>query len=134
VLFDLPNVIRSVDFENDRFTAQAGDFFVNVLPAADLYVLMHVLHDWDDEHCVAILKAVRAAADVGSTLLVIENIIKDGQPELRVLTADIVMLTATGGRERTAAEFSALFDRSGFRLTQIVETRSTMHIIEASAA
>ncbi|GAC1412228.1 MAG: hypothetical protein NVSMB60_33950 [Mycobacterium sp.] len=134
VLFDLPDVVQGVNIEGGRLTAQAGDFFVDELPAAELYVLMQVLHDWDDDRCVAILEAVRAAADVGSTLLVIENLLTDGQPELRVLTTDIVMLTAAGGRERTAAQFSALFDRSGFSLARIVETRSTIRIIEARTA
>lgn len=133
ILFDLPHVIGSVDIVDQHFTAQAGDFFVDELPAAELYVLMHVLHDWDDDRCAAILGAVRDAADVRSTLLVIENVLTDGRAELRVTTADIVMLTAIGGRERTAAEFSSLFDRSGFSMTRIVETRTTMRIIEAKA-
>src|SRR5688500_11683900 len=46
VLFDLPEVINSLDFEHERLTPQAGDFFVDQLPAADPYLLMEVIHDW----------------------------------------------------------------------------------------
>lgn len=134
VLFDLPYVTGNVAPDDDRFTVQTGDFFTDELPSADLYVLMAVLHDWDDDRCTTILRGVRAAADAHSTLLVIENVLTDEPSQLRVPTMDIVMLTATGGRERTAAEFSALFERSGFALTRIVETRSPMRIIEACTA
>jgi hypothetical protein len=48
VLFDLPTVIDALDPEPQRLTRTAGDFFVDPLPRADAYVLMEVLHDWDD--------------------------------------------------------------------------------------
>ena len=58
MLFDLPQVIASLDVQHDRLTAQAGDFFADGLPSADAYVLMEVLHD---DECVTILKAIRRA-------------------------------------------------------------------------
>ena len=42
------------------------------------------------------------------------------------------MLTVTGGRERTAAELSALFEQGGFRLDRVVDTASAMRVVEAS--
>jgi hypothetical protein len=41
------------------------------------------------------------------------------------------MLTITGGRERTAAQFSALLDRAGFQLNRVIDTASPMRIVEA---
>jgi O-methyltransferase len=61
----------------------AGDFFVDPLLVADVYVLMEVLHDWADEECVAILRAIRRAADDGSRLLIIEGVIPDEQTDPR---------------------------------------------------
>ncbi|MGH3845006.1 MAG: methyltransferase [Pseudonocardiaceae bacterium] len=72
---------------------------------------MEVLHDWEDEECVAILRAIRRAAHDDSRLLVIEGVISEERADPRARTLDIVMLT--GGRERTATEFSALFDAAG---------------------
>jgi hypothetical protein len=66
-----------LDFTHDRLTPQAGDFFVDPLPAADAYVLMDVIHDWPDAECVAILRAIRAAASTGATALIIENVLPE---------------------------------------------------------
>src|SRR5690242_3735047 len=59
ILFDLPIVIDTLTVDDQpHLTAQAGDFFVDALPAADAYLLMDVLHDWPDEQCVSILTAI----------------------------------------------------------------------------
>ena len=134
VLFDLPRVINTLDFEHDRLTPQAGDFFVDPLPAADAYVLMEVIHDWADAECVAILSAIRRAAPSGATLLVIESVIADERPDPRAHALDIIMLTVTGGRERTASQFRELFERAGFRYGRVIETAGPLGIVEATAA
>jgi O-methyltransferase len=107
-----------------RMTAQAGDFFVDALPAADGYLLMDVLHDWPDEQCVSILAAIRRPAPAGAVLLVIEDVIPEGHADARASTLDIVMLAVAAGRERTAGELSELFARAGFRLDTAPDTPS----------
>ena len=132
ILFDLPEVINTVgDVDQQRLTVVAGDFFVDALPVADAYVLMEVLHDWADQECIAILNAIRRAAPADSTLLIIEGVIPEERTDPRALTLDIIMLTVTGGRERTAAQFSALLDRAGFHLNRVIDTASPMRIVEA---
>ena len=42
---------------------------------------------------------------------------------------DINMLVNAGGRERTASEFRALYDRAGFELEHIIPTSSPLRII-----
>lgn len=111
----------------------AGNFFVDPLPMADVYVLMEVLHDWADEECVAILRAVRRAAHDGSRLLIIEGVVPDEQADPRSSTLDIIMLTVTGGRERTKDALSALCKQAIFCLDKVIATASPMHIIEARA-
>ena len=132
ILSDLPEVISTLDIDHERLTTQASDFFVDVLPTADAYVLMEVLHDWPDGECVAILSAIRRAANEGSRLLIIEGVISEEEADPRARTLDMVMLTVTGGRERTASEFSALLDRAGFAVDRVVDTASPMRIVEAS--
>ncbi len=112
--------------------ATAGDFFKDALPAADAYVLMEVLHDWPDEKCVAILAAIRRAAQANSTLLVIEGVLPEDHKDPRAATLDLIMLTVTGGRERTASQLSELLEQAGFRLDRVTETASPMRIVAAS--
>jgi len=131
ILFDLPEVIDSLDVEHPRLRATAGDFFTDALPAAHAYVLMEVLHDWPDQECVAILAAIRRAADADSTLLVIEGVLPEEHNDPRAATLDLIMLTVTGGRERTASQLSALLEQAGFRLDRVTETASPMRIVEA---
>lgn len=133
ILFDLPAVITALDAEDQpRLHLQAGDFFVDSLPSADVYILMEVLHDWADEQCVAILNAVRHAAPDNATVLIVEDLIPQEHPGRDATTLDIIMLTLTGGRERTADELSVLFNRASFRLVSVLDTPSSMHIVEAT--
>lgn len=133
VLFDLPAVIDTLDIQHERLAPHAGDFFVDPLPAADAYVLMDVLHDWDDGQCVAILSAIHRAAAPGATVLVIENVRTDEQGGARGDTLDVIMLTVTGGRERTGSELSKLFNRAGFSNGTIINTAGPLRIVEARA-
>ncbi|MFD3582548.1 methyltransferase [Streptomyces sp. NPDC058683] len=133
VLFDQPSVIEALTFpDHPRLALRAGDFF-DTVPAADAYILMHVLHNWGDEHVARILTTVRKSAAPGATLLVIENVLPDAHPTPAALTMDVIMLALTPGRERTEGELSALFDGAGFRFTGVTETSGTMRIAEAKA-
>jgi hypothetical protein len=133
VLFDLPGVIDTLDAAPPRLSYQPGDFFVDPLPGADAYVLMEVLHDWPDADAAAILRAVRSAAHRGASLLVVEAIIPDGDPDPRVHTLDVIMLAVTGGRERTVPQLSALLDAAAFRAVGVIETGGPSRILEAVA-
>jgi hypothetical protein len=100
----------------DRFSGVAGDFFVEV-PPADLYLLKTVLHDWDDDRCVTILRNCRSAVNDGGRAVVVEMVLGGvGEPGLSTIS-DMVMLSVTGGLERDLDEFDALFAASGWRRT-----------------
>ncbi len=133
VLFDLPAVIDTLDVGTERLTLHAGDFFVDPLPRADAYILMEVVHDWADAEAAAILRAIRDAARAGTVLLIIEGIVPEGDADPRVHTLDLIMLSITGGRERTAAEVGRLLHGSGFRLSAVIETDGPIRIVEAVA-
>lgn len=133
ILFDLPGVIDAVDSPGERFAVHPGDFFVDPLPAADAFILMEVIHDWDDDQAAAILAAVRRAAAPGATLLIIEAVADEEVLDPVVRTLDVIMLAITGGRERTSTELGQLLASAGFRATGTVPTPSPLRIVEAVA-
>jgi hypothetical protein len=133
ILFDQPAVIASLDVEHERLTPQAGDFFADALPAADAYILMEVLHDWGYPEAVAILTAIRRAAPTGATVLVIESVIAEEQADPRAQALDVIMLYVTGGRERTASQFRALFEQAGWQYGDVIQTAGPLRIVAATA-
>lgn len=131
VLFDLPHVVAETE-GSDRLQLNPGDFFADTLPTAEAYLLMEIIHDWNDEDSIRILSAVRRSAATGAKLLIVEAIVsEDPGPDFSKVL-DVIMLAVTGGRERTPAEYEALLSPSGFRLERIIPTQSQYSIIEAS--
>ena len=133
ILFDLPDVIRTLDIDRNRLTARAGDFFVDPLPTADAYILMEVIHDWPDAESAAILTAIRRAASPGARVLIIENVLGDGAVDPRGHTLDVIMLAVTGGRERTGKQLGGLLDGAGFTDSRVIETGGPLRIVESVA-
>jgi SAM-dependent methyltransferase len=134
VLFELPHVAADASHaRSPRLEIATGDFFVDPLPVADLYVLMDLLHDWGDEDAARILANVRRAARAHARLLIVETLVPDVAGPHFGKTLDIIMLAVTGGRERTHTEHAALLERSGFRLGRVLPTSSEYSIIEALA-
>jgi hypothetical protein len=133
VLFDQPHVVReAAAIASDRLRLAGGDFFNDPLPVADAYILMEVIHDWDDTASRKILSAVRRAARPHAKLLLIELLLpKDCTPNWPT-TLDIVML-AIGGRQRTLGEYAELLRESGFAMTRELDTQTGISIIEATA-
>jgi len=114
----------------------AIDFFKDAPPAADLYILKSILHDWSDEACATLLANVALAAKTGTRLLIVEQILPElataAPADRSAFRTDLTMMVGTAGRERTEAEFRALLDRAGFRLDAIRPTATEFHLIEAS--
>jgi O-methyltransferase domain/Dimerisation domain len=127
VLFDLPDVVsgagqnlRNAGVE-DRCEIVGGSFFDPVPKGGDIYVLKQIIHDWDDDRALAILRNCRAAMTGTEKLLVIERgIAPNPRDAMRVLHIDLEMLVNVGGMERTDAQYRSLFERAGFRLTRIL--------------
>ncbi|MGP3975674.1 methyltransferase [Streptomyces sp. 8N114] len=111
----------------DRFSAVTGDFFTSVPEGGDLYILKAVLHDWDDEQCVAILRNIRDAIPAHGRLLVVEGVLPARvDPGLAGgYLGDLNMLVNLGGRERTGDDFRALCVRAGFTFPTMTPLPST---------
>jgi hypothetical protein len=118
----------------ERCEAVGGDFFKDVPAGADAYLLKHVIHDWDDERAVAILKNCRRAMSENGKLLVVEGVypprVDQSLASRGAAANDVNMLVNTGGRQRSEAEFRALYRAAGFELRRIVPTPATVSVIE----
>ncbi len=114
-----------------RCRLEPGSFFETVPDDGDLYVLRRVVHDFDDDEATAILRTVRRHMPDDATLLLMESVVPPGNVPHFAKSLDLDMLAFVGGRERTEREFDTLLDRSGFRMTRVVPTISTISLVEA---
>lgn len=125
VLFDQPHVVADAmplleaAGVADRCELASGDFFAAV-PPGDTYTLRHILHDWDDDHCIAILRSCVQALAPGGRVLAIESVIEPGNGPSPAKFLDLMMFVMNGGRERTAEEYRRLFAAAGLTLTRII--------------
>jgi hypothetical protein len=97
----------------------------------DAYLLKYVLHDWDDEHALAILHSCRRAMGPAARLLLIETLIPPGDEPSYSKYLDVTMLVFLHGRERTEREYRALLETAGLRLVRVVPTQTELSVIEA---
>jgi predicted O-methyltransferase YrrM len=140
IVFDLPNIAEIAKVAaaeiglQHRVTAIGGDFFETV-PAADLYLLRYILHDWDDAACIRILQNCRRAMLPGGRVAVIEQVLGEIGEHSPAPLMDVNMMVMLGGRERSQTEYGQLFAAAGLRLTTTIPTNTPMAtVIEATAA
>jgi O-methyltransferase domain len=88
-------------------------------------LLKHIIHDWDNDNAVRILRNVRAAMSSSAKVLLIESVIPDDNHEHMSKLLDLEMLVVTTGKERTEAEYVDLLRQAGFRPGSIVEAIAT---------
>jgi precorrin-6B methylase 2 len=138
IVVDLPEVVGSAETAarelglSNRSTALGLNFFEHV-PAADLYLLKHVLHDWNDDEAVSILKRCRESIRPGGKIVVVEILLGEmGEPALGPLM-DLNMMIMLTGRERTLDEYRRLIEKAGFRFSKVSPIRPPMVVIEATA-
>lgn len=141
ILFDLPAVVDRAreDIEaagmKDRIRLAGGSFLEagSIPSGADAYVLRHVVHDWDDDHTVTILRHTRQAAGTGARVLVVEMVIPPGNAPYFGKWLDLMMM-CYGGKERTQREYGELFGRAGLELTRVVDAGAGISLVEGIAA
>jgi O-methyltransferase domain len=111
-----------------------GSFFDHVPAGGDAYFLKNIIHDWDDDASLQILRNVRAAATPGTALLLVDIVVPDDDRRSHAKLSDIEMLLVNNGQERTATEYRQLLHAAGFETTQVVDTASPVSTVEARAA
>ncbi len=135
ILFDLDDAIAAARAAPPpRCALVAGDFFQAVPAGADLHLLKHVLHDWDDSRCITILgNCRRAIADTGR-LVILEAVIGPANLPDAAKLLDLHMMAITGGRERSEAQYAALLAEAGFRHVGSRQLLPELTAIEAEPA
>ncbi|MBY0528494.1 MAG: methyltransferase [Gemmataceae bacterium] len=136
ILYDLPGVaerakanLRAAGLDG-RCEVIGGSFFESIPTGADAYLMRHIIHDWDDEKSLTILRNVHKAMGAGSRLLLIEGVVPPGNDPCFTKLLDLAMLVVPGGKERTADEYRQLYAAAGFDLARIVPTKSEVSVIE----
>jgi ubiquinone/menaquinone biosynthesis C-methylase UbiE len=136
ILYDRPHVVERARPRLDaagvsaRCQTVSGDFFSSVPPGADAYLMRHIIHDWDDDKSLTILRNCRKVMTPAARLLLIETVIPPGNEPCFAKFLDLTMLAIPGGLERTEAQYRTLFASAGFRLERIVPTKADVSVIE----
>ncbi len=140
IVFDLPHcqagarkLIESRGMA-DRVTFVPGSFFESVPCGRDLYMMSHVIHDWSEEQCLTILENCRHAMPRTSQLLIVEQVLPEGNAFHPGKMLDMTMLTLTSGQERTECEYRELLEKAGFKLNRVIPTAAAVSIVEAVPA
>jgi hypothetical protein len=138
-VFDFPPVVEGArellanEGVLDRCEIAGGDFFQSVPPQGDAYLLKNILHDFPDEPAIGLLRTIRSAMAADGRVLVVQDVLPPaGEPSVGKLL-DIQMLLI-GGKERTEAEWRALFAAAGLRWSRAVPTPVGVSVIEAFPA
>ncbi|RZC85854.1 hypothetical protein C5167_026530 [Papaver somniferum] len=134
-LFDLPHVIDDSP-ETPTITKISGDMFKSI-PSADAIFMKNILHDWNDDECIQILKRCKDAVSPGGKLIIVEMVmdmdsVHHPYSKLR-LASDMDMMVSNGGKERTEKEWKELFDPTGFaccKITQMSAGFAAQSVIE----
>lgn len=141
VVFDLPNAQADVEATirtsglTDRVRFEPGDFFTEITADAECYLLRQIIHDWEDDDAITILRTCRRAIAPGGRLLIIELILPpQGTHSLEAVMIDVTMLVRLGGRERTETQYATLLEEAGFNLDRVITTSSRQAILECTPA
>jgi hypothetical protein len=141
VLFDQPEVIEAASPRiaesglAGRCELVAGSFFDAVPEGGDVYLLSSIVHNWDDDRAIEIMRRCRRAMNGAGRLLLVELVLPLGNRPADGKLLDLQMMVLfPGGRERTPNEYRALLAAAGFRLTRIIPTPQQMSLIEAACA
>ena len=125
--FDLPALEPAFDDYvgsfalSDRLAFHAGDFFVDALPAADVLVMGHILHDWNSDEKLVLLRKAHDALPEGGALIVYEALIDDERRHnaFGLLMSLNMLIETPGGYDFTGADCQGWMDQAGFRETYV---------------
>ena len=128
VLFDQPEVV-STAIEHDRDERVSGNFFKEIPVEADAYIFRNIIHDWNDEKSLSILRTLRKATKPDARIMILEWVLPDTSEVHLGKWTDLVMMTGVSGRERTRGDFQTLFSDAGFVFEDVVPTESMFSIV-----
>jgi hypothetical protein len=125
--FDLPPVgpifneyARSFNLQ-DRLKFYPGNFFKDPIPPADVYIMGHILHDWDLQEKKTLLAKCHAALPPGGSLIVYEALIDDERRTnaFGLLMSLNMLIETPGGFDYTGADCKGWMLEAGFRSARV---------------
>jgi hypothetical protein len=141
ILFDQPHVTNDAlpyleEFGvAERCRIVGGDLLNHIPKGADVLILKNILHNWDDERCITILRNCREALEEGGKILLVERLMPDSaEDNPETIWLDLWMLAQMGGQERTEKKFRDLLAEAGFIYTRALPTAAQLWVIEAMCA
>jgi len=114
----------------NRCEVVAGNFFKEVPSGGDAYVMKWIIHDWNDEQSITILRNIRKQIALGGRVIIFDTVVPETMEPDFSKFFDLNMMVMTGGKERTSKEFEQLMKAAGFRLIRIIPTATPTAIIE----
>ncbi|XP_037550603.1 acetylserotonin O-methyltransferase 2 [Nematolebias whitei] len=136
VVFDLPEVVEAAlkhfSQESSAVVFQTGDFFRDEIPAADLYILARIIHEWPEEKCRTLLKRIYEASKPGGGVLLVEAMLfENRRGPVMAQMFSLNMLVQAEGRERSPSEYVRMLDETGFHNVQVCRTGKSYDAILA---
>ncbi|KAM8833675.1 acetylserotonin O-methyltransferase 2 [Synchiropus picturatus] len=136
-VFDLPRVVemsrKHFPQESDEVAFVSGDFFDDPLPPADLYVLARIIHDWNEDKCLTLLKKIHDLCKAGGGVLLVEALLfENRRGPIMAQIFSLNMLMQTEGRERCASEYTRMLNKAGFANVQVCRTGKSYDAILAT--
>jgi predicted O-methyltransferase YrrM len=128
ISYDLPIVAPIADKNiaaagmADRIATASGDFFADPLPRADVITMGLILHDWDLDRKMQLIRSAYDALPDGGAFIIIENLIDDARRENAFgLMMSLNMLIEFGDAfDFTGRDFAGWCREAGFREVEIV--------------
>jgi SAM-dependent methyltransferase/DNA-binding transcriptional ArsR family regulator len=140
VLFDAPAVVAGAKGLlgepglAGRLEAAGGDFFQSVPAGGSACILKHIIHDWDDERAVTILRNCHRALAPRGKVLIVEMVLPEGNAPHAGRFIDLEMLVFLHSHERTERQYGDLLQSAGFRPSRVVPTATPYSIVEGERA
>jgi SAM-dependent methyltransferase len=125
ILFERPHLEAEArrrfarDGVSDRCDVLSGDMFEGVPAGGDVYIMSHVLHGWQDDQALRLIRNCRRVMRTGDHLIVADRVLEDRLDTKPDVWSDVHMLVMSGGRERTVAEWNHLFAQADLRIERI---------------
>lgn len=137
ILFELPSVIENAkksyyDINSERrIEFISGDFFERIPIRADTIILSRVLHDWNNENVIKILKNLNSALENEGKLLLLEMVMPENLEFDFGISLNFNLLVNVGGKERTLTEFNDILEQSDFELIDVKHDKGPISLIIA---
>lgn len=107
------------DFFKQNEINQVGLDGFTYLEKFNAIFLGWILHDWNDQQSVELLRRARAHLDRDGSIVVLEKIMEDNS-SARKASLDFLMMVMANGKERTLLEYGELFKQSGLKIDNVI--------------